>query len=99
MARWRAPPGPLRVLGPTGNSRDFAYIDELGMLEFGAALHGGERSTCPGRLTYRDIPGGMSRLVISHRSAPVGCMQLRLRRALDDLATSSSATRRFAPPV
>jgi hypothetical protein len=36
-----APPGTLRVLGPTGNSRDFAYIDELGMLEFGAALHGG----------------------------------------------------------
>jgi hypothetical protein len=34
------PPGALRVLGPTGNSRDFAYIDELGMLEFGAALHG-----------------------------------------------------------
>jgi hypothetical protein len=29
------------VLGPVGNSRDFAYIDELGMLEFGAALHGG----------------------------------------------------------
>lgn len=33
-------PGPLRVLGPTGNSRDFAYIDELGMLEFGAAWDG-----------------------------------------------------------
>lgn len=26
-----------RVLGPGGNSRDFAYVDELGMLEFGAA--------------------------------------------------------------
>ncbi len=32
--------GTMRVLGPTGNSRDFAYIDELGMLEFGAAWDG-----------------------------------------------------------
>lgn len=33
-----------RVLGTGGNSRDFAFGDELGMLEFGAAWSGLERA-------------------------------------------------------